>query len=141
MNVTTTPEDRASLLGHDRRFFDALVAADTACLAEILAADFLLVAVDGGAVVGRTDLLGVLTDGTLQFPEIHSFPDEAVVRRAGNTGIVVGRTAMTFTGNDGTAFTAGSRYTHVFVREGEAGWRLLSAQGTEIRPGTEAARS
>jgi hypothetical protein len=34
-------------------------------------------------------------------------------------------------GADGTPFEAGSRYTHVYVRS-DAGWRLLSAQGTEI---------
>jgi len=32
----------------------------------------------------------------------------------------------------GTAFAAASRYTHVFVRDADARWRLASAQGTQI---------
>jgi hypothetical protein len=39
---------------------------------------------------------------------------------------------MTFTGSDGTEFSAGSRYTHVYSRA-DGSWRLVSAQGTEIR--------
>lgn len=69
----------------------------------------------------------------VRFPAVRSFPDEAVVRRVGDVGIVVGRSNMNFTTVDGTAFTAASRYTHVFASTSDAGWRFLSAQGTEIR--------
>ncbi len=136
MTILATPEDRALLLDHDRSFFDALVAADAARLDDLLADDFVLVAVNDGSTVTRADLLGLVAAGTLRFPAVRSFPDEAVVRRVGDVGIVVGRTAMSFTDADGTAFTAGSRYTHVFATGPGAGWRLLSAQGTEIKPGS-----
>jgi hypothetical protein len=39
---------------------------------------------------------------------------------------------MGFSLPDGTALAVGSRYTHVFVRGGGHGWRLVSAQGTQI---------
>lgn len=129
-------DDRAALLNHDRRFFDALVAGDTASLGDLLADDFILVAIDSGSVATRNDLLDLVSAGTLQFPAIQSFPDEAVVRRIGDVGVVVGRTSMNFTLADGSAFTAGSRYTHVFVTDEAAGWRLISGQGTEIKPGS-----
>ncbi|MFG1751503.1 YybH family protein [Streptosporangium sandarakinum] len=132
--ITADSDDRASLLGHDRRFFDALVAADTAALGDLLHDDFVIVAVNDGAVATAADLLGAVSSGDLRFPAVRSFPEEAVVRRVGDVGIVVGRTEMSFTGDDGTAFTAGSRYTHVFAADPAGGWRLLSAQGTEIRP-------
>jgi hypothetical protein len=32
---------------------------------------------------------------------------------------------------DGSAFAAASRYTHVFIEQAN-GWRLVSAQGTQI---------
>ncbi|MEU9832054.1 nuclear transport factor 2 family protein [Streptosporangium sp. NPDC048047] len=134
MTITATPGDRASLLDHDRRFFDALVAADTAELGDLLAGDFVIVAVNDGAVATAADLLGAMSSGDLRFPAVRSFPEEAVVRRVGDVGIVVGRTEMSFTGDDGTAFTAGSRYTHVFAADPAGGWRLVSAQGTEIKP-------
>ncbi len=126
------PDDRAALVECDQRFFDALVAADTARLAELLADGFLLVAVNDGAVVDRAALLDAVAGGAVRFPAVRPFPDEAVVRRIGEVGVVVGRTAMNFTGDDGSTFTAGSRYTHVFARDAGAGWRLVSAQGTQI---------
>ncbi len=134
MITLTDPQDRASLLDHDRRFFDALVGGDTAGLRGMLADDFILVSVSDGAVVTRSDLLEALSSGVLEFPAIQSFPDEALVRRVGDVGIIVGRTEIDFTHEDGTAFAASSRYTHVFVTDPRAGWRLLSAQGTEFRP-------
>jgi ketosteroid isomerase-like protein len=74
-------------------------------------------------------------DGGLVFPSVTDYPGEAIVRVVGDVGIVIGRTAMSFAGPDGMALEAGSRYTHVYVRT-DGGWRLFSAQGTEIsRPG------
>ncbi|HEX4225808.1 MAG TPA: nuclear transport factor 2 family protein, partial [Pseudonocardiaceae bacterium] len=115
-------------------FFDALVSGDSAAVAELLAEDFVIVSVRDGSSNTRADLIAAI-DGGLVFPAVTDYPDEAVVRVVGEVGIVVGRTAMSFTGPDGTPFEAGSRYTHVYQRSGD-GWRLLSAQGTEIsRPG------
>jgi ketosteroid isomerase-like protein len=136
MTTLAGPDDRTLLLDRDRRFFDALVAADIACLEDLLADDFIMVGINDGATATRTDLLGLMSSGTLQFPAVQSFPDEAVVRRVGDVGIIVGRTSMNFTNINGTVFTAGSRYTHVFASDSIAGWRLISAQGTEIKPGS-----
>jgi ketosteroid isomerase-like protein len=49
----------------------------------------------------------------------------------GDTGIVVGRTSMSFAAPDGSTFSADSRYTHVFRSDGRE-WRLVAAQGTPI---------
>ncbi|KJS61861.1 YybH family protein [Streptomyces rubellomurinus] len=128
----TDSRDRAALIEHDRRFFDALVAGDAARLGELLADDFLLVGVEDGSVVPRSALLDAVAAGAVTFPAIESFPEEAVVRRIGDVGIVVGRTGMNFVNSDGTGFVAGSRYTHVFAKDSATGWRLVSAQGTRI---------
>ncbi|MFC4588365.1 nuclear transport factor 2 family protein [Sphaerisporangium corydalis] len=136
MTATPGPDDRTSLLDHDRRFFDALIAADADTLRILLSDDFLLVGVADGSIATKHDLLGAVSSGALTFPAIDSFPDEAIVRRVGDTGLVVGRTSMNFTAPDGTTFTAASRYTHVFTTTpATQGWRLTSAQGTEIKPG------
>lgn len=127
-------QDRAELLAADRSFFDALVSGDGAAVAALLADEFVIVSVQDGSVNSGTDLVAAI-DGGLVFPAVTDHPDEAIVRVVGEVGIVVGRTAMSFTGTDGAPFEAGSRYTHVYVRA-EGGWRLLSAQGTEIQ-GTE----
>ncbi|GAA1706961.1 nuclear transport factor 2 family protein [Fodinicola feengrottensis] len=116
-----------NLLTFDQKFFEALTNGDTKTLGDLLADDFLLVSIADGAMVSKVDLIGAITSGAVQFGEIQSYPEEAFVRHVGDIGIVVGRTKMTFTG-----VTAASRYTHVFVRV-RSGWRLLSAQGTEIK--------
>ncbi|NUR90886.1 MAG: DUF4440 domain-containing protein [Nonomuraea sp.] len=131
--MTISPEVRDGLLDRDRRFFDALVAADVAALEGLLAGDFVLVSVEDGAVAGRDELLSLVGAGSLRFPAIESFPEEAVVRVVEGAGVVVGRTAMSFTNPDGGEFEAGSRYTHVFVRDEDGTWLLHSAQGTAIR--------
>ncbi|MEV4313281.1 nuclear transport factor 2 family protein [Actinocrispum sp. NPDC049592] len=125
-------DERAALLGCDQDFFDALVAADGTVLTQLLAEDFILVSIADGAVVTKTDLVAAVSSGAVVFPAVQSFPDEAVVRVIGEVGVVVGRTAMTFTGSDATEFTAASRYTHVYAHA-DGSWRLVSAQGTEIR--------
>lgn len=137
MSIIATPDDRTALLAQDQRFFDALVAADTARLKDLLAEDFILVAVNDGAAVTKADLVGAI-DAGLRFPAIESHPADAVVRRIGDVAIVVGWTSMNFTDADGTAFTSASRYTHVFNLDGAAGWRLVSAQGTTITPAPSA---
>ncbi|MET9251648.1 nuclear transport factor 2 family protein [Nonomuraea sp. NPDC003709] len=125
--------DRVTLLKHDQSFFDALVASDLAVLEELLADDFVLVGVEDGAVADKRILLDLVASGSLRFPRIHSFLDEAIVRVIGTVGIVVGRTGMNFTNPDGTTFSAGSRYTHVYVADARGAWRFVSAQGTAIK--------
>lgn len=121
-----------TLLDLDQSFFDALVAGDAAVLKELLADDFILVGVEDGSVVGKQAVLDLVASGSLRFPRIESFPDEAIVRVIGNVGIVVGRTGMNFTNPDGSSFSAGSRYTHVYAAHSPGAWRLTSAQGTTI---------
>ncbi|MEV3980825.1 nuclear transport factor 2 family protein [Nonomuraea sp. NPDC049758] len=124
---------RTTLVELDQSFFDALVANDHDRLKDLLADDFVLVGVEDGAVAGKDVLLDLVTSGSLRFPKIDSFPDEAIVRVIGDVGIVVGRTGMNFTNPDGSTFSAGSRYTHVYAVAPDGGWRLVSAQGTAIK--------
>jgi ketosteroid isomerase-like protein len=132
MSTSISPEDRSALLESDQRFFEALMAADVAALADLLADEFILVGVNDGAVVPRSVLIEAIASGAVRFATIKSHHDEAIVRRLGEVAIVVGRTRMTVTAPDGTGFVLDSRYTHVFTAGTDDGWRLVSAQGTPI---------
>ena len=123
---------RSTLLAADQRFFDALTAADHDALDALLAPDFLIVDIHTGSIGTRAQLLALIRSGELVFPAVLAFPEESIVRTVGETGIVVGRTRMHFTGPDNASFHADSRYTHVYAAHGDD-WRLLSAQGTQIR--------
>jgi len=126
------PSPSASVAGPERaddRFFAALLAADVVQLDSLLAVDFLLVDVVGGAVVERSAFIATLAGGVLRLSAIRVL--ERHTRRHGNTAIVVGRTQMS--GSFGEApFEAASRYTHVLLRSSEQQWQLVNAQGTPI---------
>ena len=112
----------------DHQFFDALTAGDLAKLEALLTDDFVLIDVMGGSEIDKSALLSAMRSGTLKFLSI--VPGESRVKVVGEVAIVVGTTRMrgSFEGN---VFETGSRYTHIFVRAGDA-WRLTAAQGTRL---------
>ena len=121
----------------DSGFFEALLAGDIPALESQLAEDFLIVDVASGSVHHRGAFLLAIAGGAVIFQEIKTFPEESVTRLTGpGTGIVIGRTAISFCGAAGAATELASRYTHVFQADG-GNWRLVSAQGTPIN-GTSA---
>jgi ketosteroid isomerase-like protein len=116
----------------DSAFFNALLDRDLSALDARLGEEFLIVDVASGSVHTRAAFLEAISAGMVTFQEINTFPGEAVIRLAGlETGIVIGRTAMSFSGPEGALTEFDSRYTHVFQPDGR-NWRLVSAQGTPI---------
>jgi GNAT superfamily N-acetyltransferase len=120
------------VLARDESFFTALLAADHDLLAAILADDFLIIDVLSGQVTRRDELLDAITSGQLRFAEVRRYAEERSVRLRASAAVVVGRTRMVMS-YQGNEVTAQSRYTHVYVRE-SGRWRLMSAQGTPVRP-------
>jgi ketosteroid isomerase-like protein len=119
----------------DLDFFMALLAGDIPGLEALLAEDFLIVDVTSGSVHSRPSFLEAISAGLVTFHEIETFPLERTIRLVGTgTGIVIGRTTMSFRHPEGAATAVGSRYTHIFQADGR-NWRLVSAQGTPISSG------
>jgi ketosteroid isomerase-like protein len=113
----------------DDEFFDALTAGDVRRLEAVLDERFLIVDVMSGAVADRAALTVALAERVLAFERVELI--ERAARHYSDTAILVGRTQMAGS-FAGAAFTAASRYTHVFVRGADTRWRLASAQGTQI---------
>ena len=129
---STTQRHIEALQRTDAAFFKALLAGDIPALESLLAEDFLIVDVASGSVQRRGGFLLAIAGGAVIFQEIKTFPEESVTRLTGpGTGIVIGRTAISFCGAAGAATELASRYTHVFQAVG-GNWRLVSAQGTPI---------
>ena len=120
------------VLACDESFFTALLTADHDLLGRILADDFLIIDVLNGQVTRRDELLGAISSGQLRFEEVARDAEERSVRLRGSAAVVVGRTRMVMR-YQGNGVTAQSRYTHVYARD-SGRWRLMSAQGTPIRP-------
>jgi ketosteroid isomerase-like protein len=117
-------------LDRDDAFFDALLSSDVEALRDLLTDDFLIVDVMAGQVASRDDILGAIGNGDLRFVEVARDRNDVAVRGRDDVAVLVGRTRMrmNFLGNEASV---SSRYTHVFVQEGDR-WRLMSAQGTPI---------
>jgi len=113
----------------DDEFFAALTAGDVSRLEPLLDERFLIVDIMSGAVADRAALTAALAERVLEFERVELI--ERAGRHYGETAILVGRTEMAGS-FAGAAFTAASRYTHVFVRGADTRWRLASAQGTQI---------
>ena len=128
----TAQPDIEAVRRADLNFFDALLDRDIRALEALLADEFLIIDVASGSVHPRAAFLEAIGGGMVTFKEIKTFPDEAVVRLVdAGAGIVIGRTAMSFSGAEGAVTEVASRYTHVFQADGPS-WRLVSAQGTPI---------
>jgi hypothetical protein len=83
----------------------------------------------GGTEITKPSFLMAIQSGQLKFGPIE--PIDVRVRVYQTTAVVTGRTEMS--GQFGeTPFTIKSRYTHVYVEQ-QGRWRLVAAQGTEIR--------
>ena len=117
--------------GTDAAFFTALLDRDLSALEALLADDFVIVEVGTGSVHPRLAFLEAIRDGAVAFEAIETHPDETQIRHYGNIAVVIGQTTMSFVDAEGSAFRAGSRYTHIFGIDGGR-WQLLSAQGTPI---------
>lgn len=116
----------------DAAFFAALLEGDVPALEELLAEDFVIVDVSSASAHPRAAFLEAIQAGAVSFEAIETHPEDTLVRHYGDSiAIIVGRTTMAFRGDDGQAFRADSRYTHVVQAERGA-WRLVSAQGTTI---------
>jgi len=118
-----------AVLDADRQFFDALLHADTKTLDRILADDFIIIDVMRGAETTKPALLGAIGSGQVRFEAIEPSGCRARVYR--QAAVVTGRTLMRIRFDD-TPFVISSQYTHVYI-EMEGQWRLVTAQGTEIR--------
>ena len=121
-----TPAD--AVLASEGRFFQALLRGDGAALQAVLAPDFLLIDVMTGSEIPGTVLQHLVGSGQLRFESVERV--DASVRLYESAAVVTGQTRMRGRFGD-QGFAAHSRYTHVYIHAA-SGWRLASAQGTQI---------
>ena len=123
-------EQEAEVMSQELRFFKGLIT-DPEVVDQILADDFLMIDVFSGSEVTKSEVLTALKAGQLRFEQ--SSPLRSQVRFYDGTALVTGSTEMS--GRFGSEpFSVHSRYTHVYI-ESQDSWRLVSAQGTQIKTG------
>ena len=130
MTYSLRMDTKLDPLAADRAFFSALISANLESLDSLLVDDFILIDVLSGSEITKPMLLAAVGSSQVKFEAIDQVESRMRVYAA-NTAVVTGRTEMR--GRVGeAAFTASSRYTHVFVAL-DGHWALASAQGTQIR--------
>lgn len=112
----------------EQEFFSALIKADKETLEKLLADDFVLIDVMTGSEVAKAALFDVIAARQLRFEEVNRLNYR--VRIYGAAAVITGQTELIGRFN-GRRFEVESRYTHVFVEQGD-GWRMVAAQGTQI---------
>jgi len=112
----------------EQEFFWALITADQEALNRLLSDDFQLIDVMTGSEVSKAALREIVGERGLRFEEINRI--DYRVRVYGATAVITGQTEM-FGHFNGRRFEVDSRYTHVFVEQGN-GWKMVAAQGTQI---------
>ena len=130
MKYSPRVDTKLDPLAADRAFFSALISANLESLDSLLVDDFILIDVLSGSEITKPMLLAAVGSSQVKFEAIDQVESRMRVYAA-NTAVVTGRTEMRGRAGE-VAFTASSRYTHVFVLQG-SGWMLASAQGTQIR--------
>ena len=117
---------RQVLAAEDRRFA-AMMQADTAALAHLLAPDLTYTHTDG-AQNTRAELLQLVGSGALRYASIA--PEAREVRVVGSGAVVTGRSAMRIEASgQGHAFRI--RYLAIY-RRGARGWELIAWQSTGL---------
>src|SRR5205809_5340416 len=117
---------RQVLAAEDRRFA-AMMQADTAALAHLLAPDLTYTHTDG-AQNTRAELLQLVGSGALRYASIA--PEAREVRVFGSSAIVTGQSAMRVEAG-GQAHAFRIRYLAVY-RHGVHGWELIAWQSTRL---------
>jgi ketosteroid isomerase-like protein len=128
--VTEDSDPAATLVELEHTLASAWVKGDRPFIEALLAQDW-TVTDPSGKVLSRQQVLDeafVTSDRNITGMTI----DEVRVRLFGDTAVVTGRTQATgaYRGNSVTVVL---RFTDVFVRS-DAGWRVVTSQGTIVTP-------
>jgi ketosteroid isomerase-like protein len=125
---TKAPDPTAAeLLALEKRFADALVAADVEALMRLTAEEWVVIGPDGNLTT-RAAFLDVVKSGALLHSKMDY--DEVLARVYGDTGVVTTR-VVTAGSYRGQPFSTTERSTDIFVRE-HGLWKCVLTQLTTI---------
>jgi hypothetical protein len=139
--VVTAAPVRADLTGIEKTLFEldqrrmqAMVDADEAVLDRVLAED-LSYTHSNGAVQTKSELMGSLTSGRIDYRMLRVDPERARVRVYGDTSVMTGTVHIQAAAGE-KSVDAALRYTSVYVRS-DGNWRLAAWHSTRIPPASK----
>lgn len=108
---------------------DALLSSDTKAMDTLLAVDYMGITASG-TLQSRDETLQSLSSGRLHFALLDV--TDRKIRFYGTTAVVTSLANIQATTPDGKV--AGSyRYTHVYVRDAQGNWKIVSFEASRVR--------
>jgi ketosteroid isomerase-like protein len=108
---------------------NATLKADTAALGSLLADDYMAIT-PGGTLLSKEQTLASLHSGTTHFTSFEV--SDRKVRFYGTTALLTSRVEVsgTIAGED---ISGSFRYTHVYARDKQGAWKIVSFEASRIR--------
>jgi ketosteroid isomerase-like protein len=112
----------------------AMLAANTKVMDSLLAEDYMGITASG-TLQSREETLQSLGSGRLHFTVLEV--TDRKVRFYGSTAVVTSLANIQATSPDGK-ISGNYRYTHVYVRDGDGDWKIVSFEASRVRePGPQ----
>jgi len=108
---------------------DAVLSANTKVMDSLLAPDYMGITANG-TLQSRDETMQSLSSGRLHFSLLQV--TDRKVRFYGSTAVVTSLANIQATTPDGR-LTGNYRYTHVYVRDPEGDWKIVSFEASRVR--------
>jgi ketosteroid isomerase-like protein len=108
---------------------DAVLNSNTKVMDSLLAVDYMGITASG-TLQSRDETLQSLTSGKLKFSQLDL--SDRKVRFYGTTAVVTSLANISATTPDGKVI-GDYRYTHVYVRDAQGDWKIVSFEASRVR--------
>ncbi|MDE3201527.1 MAG: nuclear transport factor 2 family protein [Acidobacteriota bacterium] len=120
---------RNELFQMEDNWRNAMLRGNVSALSSMLAEDYMGISANG-MLESREQTLAMMRKGTQKFRSI--VVNDRKVRFYGSTAVVTSRAEVVGSSPEGD-LTGSYRYTHVWVRDGNGPWKIVSFEASRIR--------
>jgi ketosteroid isomerase-like protein len=129
MSMGQKHENRHDIDQLEDEWRDAILSANTKVMDSLLAPDYMGITANG-TLQSRDETMQSLSSGRLHFSLLQV--TDRKVRFYGSTAVVTSLANIQATTPDGR-LTGNYRYTHVYVRDPEGDWKIVSFEASRVR--------
>ncbi|MGC9157806.1 MAG: nuclear transport factor 2 family protein [Terracidiphilus sp.] len=122
-------EARHEIVQAENQWHQAMLKANADAMSPLLSSDSVAITPDG-ALLSRDQILASLGGGAIHLTALRVF--DRKVRLYGKTALVTSRAEVTGT-STGEDISGNYRYTCVYVRDTQGGWKIVSFEASRIR--------
>ncbi len=133
MPRTQRHESHHEIFQLEENWRNAVLKADISALSALLADDYIAIT-SSGTLQSKEQTLDGMRNGTTRFTAIDV--SDRRVRFYGTTALVTSRVSISGT-HAGVNISGSYRYTHVYVKNAQGEWKIVSFEASQIRASRE----